>query len=276
MTPQVLKQLEDNLWRSADALRANSDLKSTEYSTPVLGLIFLKFADNRYGRNEAAIMKAYAKLKGTRREKPVSEIAIEKCGFYLPDHARYDHLLNLPEEEDIAKAIKKAMEAIEEYKPELKGVLPQEEYFRLSRTDRSLPMSLLKNFADIPRRLRPAAQRSGNSPRPKARTGSNTRAVKLRCANPLKKQCCNFAQSGSETGRPLPATRFIYIVLNAATLVHIGMAIDTQPPIWIMPLRSIDLPHLKPQRKNHEKSILFDAVTWIPIVWMCYFAADAR
>jgi type I restriction enzyme M protein len=150
MTPQELKQLEDNLWRSADALRANSDLKSTEYSTPVLGLIFLKFADNRYRRNEAAIMKTYAKLKGTRREKPVSEIAIEKCGFYLPDHARYAHLLNLPEEQDVAKAIKKAMEAIEEYKPELKGVLPQEEYFRLSRTDRSLPMSLLKNFADIP------------------------------------------------------------------------------------------------------------------------------
>ncbi len=42
--------------------------------------------------------------------------AIEKCGFYLPDHARYDYLLKLPEEQDIAKVIKKAMEAIEEYK----------------------------------------------------------------------------------------------------------------------------------------------------------------
>jgi type I restriction-modification system DNA methylase subunit len=51
----------------------------------------------------------------------VSEIAIEQCGFYLPDHARYDYLLNLPEEKDIAKALKEAMKAIEEYKPELEG-----------------------------------------------------------------------------------------------------------------------------------------------------------
>ncbi len=48
MTTEDLKQLEADLWRSADTLRANSDLKSSEYSTPVLGLIFLKFADNRY------------------------------------------------------------------------------------------------------------------------------------------------------------------------------------------------------------------------------------
>jgi type I restriction enzyme M protein len=150
MNPQELKQLEDDLWRSADTLRANSDLKATEYSTPVLGLIFLKFADNKYRQNEKAIMEQYAKLKGTRREKPKSEIAIEKCGFYLPDHARYDYLLNLPEEQDIDKAIKKAMEAIEEYKPELKDILPQDEYFRLTRTDKTIPMQLLKNFSNIP------------------------------------------------------------------------------------------------------------------------------
>lgn len=150
MNSQELKQLEDDLWRSADTLRANSDLKSTEYSTPVLGLIFLKFADNKYRQNEKAIMAQYTRLKGTRREKPVSEIAIEKCGFYLTAHARYDYLLKLPEEEDIAKAIKKAMEAIEEYKPKLKGILPQDEYFRLTRTDRSIPMQLLKNFSNIP------------------------------------------------------------------------------------------------------------------------------
>ena len=52
MTPAELKQLEANLWQSADVLRANSDLKSSEYATPVLGLIFLKFADNIYRRYE--------------------------------------------------------------------------------------------------------------------------------------------------------------------------------------------------------------------------------
>ncbi len=151
MTNEKLKQLEADLWRSADTLRANSDLKASEYSTPVLGLIFLKFADNKYRQHEKAIMAEYTKLKGSRREKQLSEIAIEKCGFYLPDHARYDYLLRLPDKEDIAKAIKKAMEAIEEYKPELKGVLPQEEYFRLTRTDNTIPKQLLKNFADIPK-----------------------------------------------------------------------------------------------------------------------------
>ncbi len=85
-----LKQLENDLWRSADTLRANSDLKSSEYSTPVLGLIFLKFADNRYRLFEKEIQKEYTKLKGGRREKKLEDIAIEKCGFYLPDHARYD------------------------------------------------------------------------------------------------------------------------------------------------------------------------------------------
>lgn len=150
MNSDELKQLEDDLWKSADTLRANSDLKSTEYSTPVLGLIFLKFADNKYRQHEKAILKEYAKLKGTRREKPLSEISIEKCGFYLPDHARYDYLLRLPEEKDIAKAIKEAMKAIEEFKPELAGVLPQDEYFRLTRTDKSIPKQLLKNISNIP------------------------------------------------------------------------------------------------------------------------------
>ena len=152
MTKEQLKQLESDLWSAADNLRANSDLKSSEYSTPVLGLIFLKFADNNYRRHEAEIIAEFQKRKGTRLEKPLSEIAIEKCGFYLPDHARYDYLLNLPEEKDIAKALKAAMKAIEEYKPELEGVLPKDEYFRLTRDEktRTIPNQLLKNFANIP------------------------------------------------------------------------------------------------------------------------------
>ncbi len=148
--PINLKELNDQLWKSADDLRANSDLKSSEYSTPVLGLIFLKFADNKYRQHEDEILAEYQKLKGTRREKPLHEIAIEKCGFYLPDHARYKYLLNLPEAKDVDKALKAAMASIEEYKPELQGVLPQDEYFKLTRTDKSIPARLLQNFANIP------------------------------------------------------------------------------------------------------------------------------
>ncbi len=152
MTKDQLKQLEADLWSAADNLRANSDLKSSEYAIPVLGLIFLKFADNNYRKHETEILTEYQKLKGTRREKKISDIAIEKCGFYLPDHARYDYLLNLPEEKDIAKALKEAMKAIEEYKPELDGVLPKDEYFRLTRDEktRTIPNQLLKTFKDVP------------------------------------------------------------------------------------------------------------------------------
>src|SRR5436309_888566 len=151
-TKEQLKQLEADLWSAADNLRANSDLKSSEYATPVLGLIFLKFADNNYRRHEAAIIAEYQKLKGTRRERKLSDIAIEKCGFYLPDHARYGHLLNLPEEKNIAKALKEAMKAIEEYKSELEGVLPKDDYFRLTRDEKTknIPNQLLKTFANIP------------------------------------------------------------------------------------------------------------------------------
>ncbi len=106
MNTQELKKLEALLWSSADTLRANSDLRSNEYSTPVLGLIFLKFADNKYSLYEEEINRQFHRLKGTRREKPIHEIALEKCGFYLPDTARYDYLLNLPEEKQIEVEIK--------------------------------------------------------------------------------------------------------------------------------------------------------------------------
>lgn len=153
MTKDELKKLEKTLWQTADMLRANSDLKPSEYSTPVLGLIFLKFADNKYSRYENEIKAEFEKLKGTRREKPISEIAIEKCGFYLPTEARYEYLLNLPEKQNIAKAIKDAMALIEQYKPELAGTLPGNEYTRLVRKAeyRTIPKQLLKNFADIPK-----------------------------------------------------------------------------------------------------------------------------
>lgn len=150
MTPEELKDLQATLWKSADDLRANSDLRSSEYSTPVMGIIFLKFADNKYRQVEDEILAEYKQLKGGRREKTLPEIAIAKCGFYLPDNARYSYLLNLPEEEDIDQALKQAMEAIEEHKPELQGVLPQDEYFKLTRTDKTIPNRLLQNFANIP------------------------------------------------------------------------------------------------------------------------------
>lgn len=151
MTAEQLKALEDRLWQAADNLRANSNLKSSEYATPVLGLIFLRFASIRYNRVKPEIEATLKAQKSRRIQQSEAEIAIAKCGFYLPRKAQYDYLLNLPEEADIAKAIKLAMEEIEKHKPELLDSLPKDEYFKLYTTeDRTMPKSLLKIFANIP------------------------------------------------------------------------------------------------------------------------------
>jgi type I restriction enzyme M protein len=158
MNREQLKKLEKDLWAAADKLRANSDLKASEYSTPVLGIIFLKFVDNKYRQHEDAIYEEYTQLKGTRRERSLQEIAVEKCGFALAPHARYSYLLDLPEKDDCAKAIRHAMASIEVTKPELLGSLPQVEYDRFNRSDkgeaneqqRLIPKQLLRLFNDIP------------------------------------------------------------------------------------------------------------------------------
>lgn len=61
MTKDQLKQLERDLRSAADSLRANSDLQSSEYPTPVLGLIVLKSADNKYRQYEAQITAQFHK-----------------------------------------------------------------------------------------------------------------------------------------------------------------------------------------------------------------------
>lgn len=151
MTADQLKELENTLWQAADKLRVDSGLKASEYATPILGLIFLRFASIRYNRIKPEIEAVLKAQKGSRMQQSEAEIAIAKCGFYLPKEAQYEYLLALPEEEDIAKAIKHAMEEIEKYKPELLDSLPKDEYFKLySPDDRTLPKSLLKIFANIP------------------------------------------------------------------------------------------------------------------------------
>lgn len=146
-----IKELRESLWESADQLRANSGLKSSQYATPILGLIFLKFADVKYSQYEVDIQKEYEANIGKRTSQPIDEIAVRLCGFYLPEHSRYDYLLNLSEEVDLAEKIKEALEGIEKGTPELVGVLPKDEYFALnSDQNRGVLKKLLKIFSTIP------------------------------------------------------------------------------------------------------------------------------
>src|SRR4051812_20393464 len=109
-----------HLWTTADELRANSHLKAAEYSIPVLGLIFLKFADSRFTEAESELAG-----KGTGR-RAIGKPDYQSRGvLYLPEQARFANLLTLPEGENIGKAINDAMAAIEDENPSLAGVLPR-------------------------------------------------------------------------------------------------------------------------------------------------------
>lgn len=152
MTNEQLKKLEDDLWHSANAMRAYGGLKAADYAVPVLGLIFLRFAENKYSHFEKEIIASFEKDKGTRMERTIQEVALSTCGFYLPDNARYDYLLNLSGDKSHAKAIKEAMEGIEEYQDEqFKGILPKEVYYDIEKKKDDILSNLLKTFSDIPK-----------------------------------------------------------------------------------------------------------------------------
>lgn len=125
-------ELEKRLWDAADDLRANSKLRASEYSVPVLGLIFLRFADYKFSL-------AQAELNGqvTRRRR-IDKTDYQARGvMYLPETARYHTLLNLTESENIGKAINEAMKAIEDENEDLRGVLPKQYNWQApSLTDR--------------------------------------------------------------------------------------------------------------------------------------------
>jgi type I restriction enzyme M protein len=109
-----------HLWDSADELRANSGLKESEYSVPVLGLIFLKYADRRFAQAEEALAGS-----GSGRRKITKADYQAQGVMYLPAEARFEALLDLPEGANIGQAINNAMKAIEEENEELRGVLPR-------------------------------------------------------------------------------------------------------------------------------------------------------
>ena len=97
MTGEQLRQLEDKLWKAADQLRANSKLTAAEYSFPVLGLIFLRHAYNRYKAAEEEIAKTLP-VHPQRGRRPITkdDFSNEKA-IYLPDESKWKYLAELPE-----------------------------------------------------------------------------------------------------------------------------------------------------------------------------------
>ncbi len=137
--------LEKRLWDAADQFRANSGLKSQEYSAPVLGLIFLRFAEVRFAAQRAKLEKAERVIAARQpRGRPAAYHA--EGILYLPAEARFEYLLNRPEAEDIGGKVNAAMRDIEKHNPQLAGVLPKT-YNLFTST---LLKELLKKVSEIP------------------------------------------------------------------------------------------------------------------------------
>ncbi len=134
-------QIENRLWAAADELRANSKLKSSEYAVPVLGLIFLRYADHKFGAIQKEIE---GKSTGRRKIGPADYQA--KGVLYLPEQARFPSLLKLPEGANIGQAINDAMRAVEAENQDLKDVLPKS----FNRLEGATLVELLKVMASIP------------------------------------------------------------------------------------------------------------------------------
>lgn len=135
-----LDEIEKRLWSIADALRANSGLKASEYSEPVLGLIFLRFASERFKKVTGEILA----------EMPEGyEIGdddyLARGSLVLPPHAQFDELLTLPEDSNLGKTINDAMSAIEEKNEDLRGAIPKS-FTRLSTSNL---FELLRALASI-------------------------------------------------------------------------------------------------------------------------------
>ena len=120
-----IEKFEADLWRVADNLRANSNLASNEYFMPILGLIFLRHATNRYYAASAAIEEDIA--EGRMPDRPLVEADFtSRRALMIPETARYDQLLEKPKDGNLGAAMTAAMEAVEDHFPPLAGQLPKD------------------------------------------------------------------------------------------------------------------------------------------------------
>ncbi|TXI60199.1 MAG: SAM-dependent DNA methyltransferase [Mycolicibacter arupensis] len=139
-----LAKVRSTLWAAADELRANSKLTPVQYRDPVLGLVFLAYAENRFEAvREAVESKATARNPATIADYKARSV------LYVPDPSRLSHLVGLPEGDDIGKAVDEAIKAIESANPELKDVLPR----GYQKLERSTLIELLRLFAPLPTQL---------------------------------------------------------------------------------------------------------------------------
>jgi len=137
----VDSDVEKRLWSAADQLWANTGLKPSQFSVPVLGLIFLRYAEKKYADAEGRIGPVGS---GGRRKVSKADYQAEGV-IFLPAEARFSYLQSLTEGDNIGKEINNAMKAIEEDNPDLKGALPR----TYTQIDNWVLVELLKVLAPV-------------------------------------------------------------------------------------------------------------------------------
>lgn len=143
MTQEQIHDLETKLWDAADQLRASSKLTAAEYKDPVLGLVLLRFAQNRYEEAKPIVEKNLPVNPRTgKKREATSNDYLSVGAMKLPEEAKYDYLANLPASKDIAKAINDAMKLIEAEYPDLAGILPK----NYQEFEKDLLQSLIRVF----------------------------------------------------------------------------------------------------------------------------------
>jgi len=139
-----LSEVQRTLWKVADELRANSTLTPSDYRGPVLGLIFLAYAEHRF---EA--VRTEVEARATPRSPVTADDYRARSVLFVPDNARLSGLVDLPEGQDLDAAVDAAMKAVEVANPELRDVLPR----GYQRLERSTLTELLRLFSPLPRKL---------------------------------------------------------------------------------------------------------------------------
>ncbi len=122
---QNINQFEDKLWEAADNLRANSKLTSSEYCMPVLGVIFLRHATNRYNTALQQIEEEQAAGEKPKRKLRMEDF-LERRALLLPPESRYDEISKRKSDGKLGTALNTAMSAIEHDFPALRNQLPKE------------------------------------------------------------------------------------------------------------------------------------------------------
>jgi type I restriction enzyme M protein len=141
-----INKVKNDLWEAANKLRAESNLKTGEFSVPVLGLIFLRYADFRFNEAEKQFDIELENLSDRRKSSMNARNWYHDKGvLFLEEKSRFSYLSKLSESEDIGKAINEAMSLIEQDNPSLKDILPK----NFLRIEKHLLFALLKVFSKM-------------------------------------------------------------------------------------------------------------------------------